>query len=108
MTDKIIDEVMGLVDELVGESMAGGMCSIATNPDVAKQAPDFAKAITTLKSSIRAKLREVLERKPISKEKFERMESAAYAATRGKGKTTFEYAENLKNRIEKYHHIGAE
>lgn len=59
MDDKI-KEVMGLVDELVGESMAGGMCSIATNPDVAKQAPDFAKSIATLKSAIESKLRELV------------------------------------------------
>lgn len=91
MTDKIIDEVMGLVQSL----------------RLSEQMQDL-EAVGQCEEAIRAKLREVLERKPISKEKFERMESAAYAATRGKGKTTFEYAENLKNRIEKYHHIGAE
>lgn len=92
MSDKIIDEVMELVDKYGVECGEDGL----------RVKKDF------YESAIRAKLREVLERKPISKEKFERMESAAYAATRGKGKTPFEYAENLKNRIEKYHHIGAE
>lgn len=91
MSEKIIDEVMELVDAYA-----------------AMQGVDTYDQQVDAHDAIRAKLREVLERKPISKEKFERMESAAYAATRGKGKTTFEYAENLKNRIEKYHHIGAE
>lgn len=57
---KQIEEVMGLVDALIGKSIGGGLCSIAKHPDVAKQAQDYANAITTLKSSIEAKLRELL------------------------------------------------
>ena len=57
---KQIEEVMALVDELVSNSISGGVCSIATNTDVAKQAQDYAKAITALRSSMESKLRELL------------------------------------------------
>lgn len=57
---KQIEEMMALVDTLISKSIGGGLCSIATHPDVAKQAQDYAKAIGILKSSIEAKLRELM------------------------------------------------
>lgn len=57
--------------------------------------------------AVKAALRELLERMPISDEKFDNMESAAWSATKDKGKTTREYAKELKRRIEKFHGIGA-
>lgn len=100
MSEKIIEEVMGLISDWSEKDFLWGSAQIDAQSEMATSADFFnekryGEEAKSAKEAIRAKLREVLERKPLTDEQIER-ENLHELFREG-----VRFSEN-------HHHIGAE